>query len=1035
MRILRRISDFRFPISILLFVLPCLLAQAHAEEPPHLDFVHGLEARGMPDLALQYLEELAKKPPAGLVPLLPLELGKARLALAALTPDSGQRGELQRRAQTDLAQFIKKSGNLPQAADAAVALARISMLEGKTLASQARHEQDKRRKVGQMIRARFQFEEAGLRLETALARIDAQIKGDSALSAEERRTLVQARLQASLERGINFLDGAETYVADSEFAMRGDLLKKAMDTLERLSKEDAKNPLCWDALAWLGRCHIENDDPKTARKVLAEVIAGSPDLRENAKRLARYFLMLALARDTENKNPFAKVQQAGEEWLRLYPNYRDTLEGIAVRARLADACFEQAQRAAKNPPRARELYERARKLYQELEQPPNEYSDLAHKQKGRIVVILFQDRTRGDITKLKDFEECYLRAQVEIERLNEEATSRAGNKLEEKRRAHFKDMVQSLNRALDLADEKTQALDLNEARFLLAYAYLESGDYYAAAVVGEDLARTAPQFARSALAGVYALQAYAQLLAKQQAAGASSEDLAVDRARLEHLARIIQTQWPTSGEADSARHMLGALYLGSKRYADAVEVLEGIGSGYADATRALYQLGLAAWRAHLDKVKAAPEKAAFADRAVAALARISPPADGSGMAELRDYFAAKRLLADIYYATRQFDRMQTLAEALLKRLDRLDDNTKAEEQTNILATALYAKLGKAESLYESGQYAQARSLLEPLVSQLKNPAESRAHAGLKDQDPGLWRALLGLALRANVQEGKTERAQEILDLLQKSFPENSLDILIQFVAQLRTQMAKLHQQGPAAKPRVDQTVASFSAFLDQLAKQQGIAARPEVILFLAQSYSSLDKHDRAAELAGKIPEPQPAPGMKDPDPKQVQVYHSGQLLRARELRLNQDFPKAETELKAIQQTKWGQQSLDARKEAIFLLEDQGKYTDPAGGAIRAWTDLMKMMKPRLQDNKVKEQYFDCYYHLTYCLYKHALKIHDPQRRKNWVRVAANYILRLEEQQDAATDACKKNLEELLDREPLLREEYEQVKKSTAANGG
>ena len=62
------------------------------------------------------------------------------------------------------------------------------------------------------------------------------------------------------------------------------------------------------------------------------------------------------------------------------------------------------------------------------------------------------------------------------------------------------------------------------------------------------------------------------------------------------------------------------------------------------------------------------------------------------------------------------------------------------------------------------------------------------------------------------------------------------------------------------------------------------------------------------------------------------------------------------------------------------------------------------------------------------------QIPDLQKRKQWVRKAGTYILRLQEEHDAATDACKKRLEELMGAEPLLSEEYEAVKKASADTG-
>src|SRR5260370_40892714 len=96
------------------------------------------------------------------------------------------------------------------------------------------------------------------------------------------------------------------------------------------------------------------------------------------------------------------------------------------------------------------------------------------------------------------------------------------------------------------------------------------------------------------MAGAYALSAYAQLLAKQEQAGAAKEDLEVERNRQRHLAQYIEQAWPNSHAGDIARHVLGVMLLADRDYPQAVEVLDLISPSYADSTRSLYQLAAAA---------------------------------------------------------------------------------------------------------------------------------------------------------------------------------------------------------------------------------------------------------------------------------------------------------------------------------------------------------------------------------------------------------------------------------------------------------
>src|SRR5262249_1746474 len=148
----------------------------------------------------------------------------------------------------------------------------------------------------------------------------------------------------------------------------------------------------------------------------------------------------------------------------------------------------------------------------------------------------------------------------------------------------------------------------------------------------------------------------------------------------------------------------------------------------------------------------------------------------------------------------------------------------------------------------------------------------------------------------------------------KTFPESAGEILVGLVQQLKEQIEHLRQKGEPARDQLQKTVTSFSLFLDELAKKQKADPKPEILLFLAQSYSSLDKHDRAAELADAVPVPKAPQDKKEMDPKQVAFYRAAQLLEARELRLDKQFARAENTLKAIESQPWGQASIEAKKE-------------------------------------------------------------------------------------------------------------------------
>ena len=79
---------------------------------------------------------------------------------------------------------------------------------------------------------------------------------------------------------------------------------------------------------------------------------------------------------------------------------------------------------------------------------------------------------------------------------------------------------------------------------------------------------------------------------------------------------------------------------------------------------------------------------------------------------------------------------------------------------------------------------------------------------------------------------------------------------------------------------------------------------------------------------------------------------------------------------------------------------------------------------------MREIYFDGYYQLTYCIYRNALEQKDAKTKAKDLKLAANYILKLEGQPDPAADLCKSRLRTLLSEANPLREQFDSLKKES-----
>src|SRR5438046_1547107 len=206
---------------LLVFVLFGLLALAvpstRAEEPPYLDFVRALrEKRRAPDLALEYLQELSKKPnlPKDLIAFLPLEMAECRMELAQLETDPERRRRIYADAEKEFRDFLAGHANSSQAAGANLHLARIVSQQGMTQLSLALRQDSKEARASEKERARAKFDQAAASLTAAAGQIEANLKKTD-LTAAERRALNRDKRLAQFDMAINLFYKANTFRDDA----------------------------------------------------------------------------------------------------------------------------------------------------------------------------------------------------------------------------------------------------------------------------------------------------------------------------------------------------------------------------------------------------------------------------------------------------------------------------------------------------------------------------------------------------------------------------------------------------------------------------------------------------------------------------------------------------------------------------------------------------------------------------------------------------------------------------------------------------
>ncbi len=486
--------------------------------------------------------------------------------------------------------------------------------------------------------AEKKFTQAGDALDRAIKALAGLAANyQNADSASERRVKQQAAqdlAQARFDRAENYFEQARTYLnlfKDADNNKRAELVGQARKTFEPLAEENHTQGLL--AAAWLVKINLEIGAADVADKYRKKVLADSSKAAQPAQRLAKAFYLQGIMKNATIKLDVAKknklIIDEGKKWVAAYPGFQNTPEGLAVRFELGQALIMEAQALMKDagaqpPPAALALLNQAQKHFAAIAASD---SYLAAKAKSLdIEISVLQIGEKTGLADLKDFEKCYLRAQVEMSRMKktaEELTTAPAKdraKLEAECKGHLQDVLKALSRGIMLADEKTSPQNLDEAQFLLATGYMLYGDPYRAAVAGEALGRRQPPTKHSAQAAGYAIESYANILQRDNADS--------NRQRLKDLADFVlsasqQKSWSTEAVSSVARYQLAMLFKKDNDYGGAIAQLEKIAPDFRGYVFAQGQLVFIALEAR-DKTQAEASKKEYTAVARARW-RVSPP--------------------------------------------------------------------------------------------------------------------------------------------------------------------------------------------------------------------------------------------------------------------------------------------------------------------------------------------------------------------------------------------------------------------------
>jgi tetratricopeptide (TPR) repeat protein len=750
-------------------------APALAAPPDPFDLVQGLRENGMPDLALEYLDELAKNPTAEMKVVIPLEKAKTHLLLAQLETDESVRDAAIAQAKQQFDFFLLDHPKHPRAAEAALASARVLSLQAKARLNRAArievpYGEDGRPDPGKMkekkaayVAIRPLFKKATERFGEAAKQIKAVVDNPTT-DPFRRRSLTREAMQAELDRGINQFSLSETYLAaeGNEALERAAALKDAKQIFTDLSRVDPNNPICWSARAWAGACDLEIQDVGKAKETFQAIrseAARNPQAGADGVRMVEFFEAQGeyLSARAGELPAVRSARVKAKNWLdkdKYKP--RMTPERLSMTFYHAYLTQREAENDAgnvydkKTDPNARKLLtvsssarallQEAAREYKQLQEFDNDYTERATRQRMRAIRFIVGDAMKKAPAEYTNFDECLMAAQVRLGMLDEmiagtdetaddkkpDPKKPAGPKKAEESPEVRKEKAQAgvvalFERAVDLITPAVPAKDATEAWLWLARAYFLCDRPHQAAVAAAYVAETS-RGAVAAKAGVVAIESY--LAARGKLEPNDAEGRAVDRERAIELGLAMDKAHAADPATDNVRFRLGQLFLEEKEYRRAFDALGKVNVSYSGVAAARTMQGRAAFMLAVgkDSPLTPEQRTATLRKAMTAAEAVPEPTNPD---HFKAFFGMRNVLAQLYLiqvkpadlATAQKVAADTVKRAKAAQMPEGDKKATWYAAEEIRLRAVFAA---AVPLFKDGKYKEMADLLTPVLLAMKD---------------------------------------------------------------------------------------------------------------------------------------------------------------------------------------------------------------------------------------------------------------------------------------------------------------------------
>ncbi|MGH7199201.1 MAG: hypothetical protein ACREJB_01260, partial [Planctomycetaceae bacterium] len=423
---------------------------------------------------------------------------------------------------------------------------------------------------------------------------------------EARARAETAYIRAQLDLALCTYEEAQTY--DEDAPQFKQLLTKAARQFEQIHQKYRSMGGGLYARMWQGKCFEEQGEIGKALGIYDELLRhpGTSETMQRIQDQVRQFRLICL--NDESKNDHQLVIQEAQAWLTEHRGAdRNSAIGLGIQWELARA--EEAMGMRRDVPEAeRERHlERSRATARAINRFAGKYKDVSMLMIRRIQVAL-----NGDVGDPQDFATAVGLASNRVkeikplqEKLRAAKDAQEKQKLQQDLDLHLAETARILNLGLQLADDKTEIKEVNNARYLLAYLNYLMKRSYEAAILAEFIAR----HFREENAEIALDSAYIALAAYQQAYNAADkDDRAFDIGQMVRVSNLITEHWPGSDRANDARMTLGTLYGQLKEPARAAEWYSKIPENAPQYSQAQLEAGQAYWSAYLNAAQLPAEE-------------------------------------------------------------------------------------------------------------------------------------------------------------------------------------------------------------------------------------------------------------------------------------------------------------------------------------------------------------------------------------------------------------------------------------------